>query len=433
MVGKPSRTRTISRRISESSLINASSWDIEMHYHLMGLASGKYNSLVLQAPMPFNLFKLPIKDTYLFDYFQFTASRSLTTFGYDPTSMGKVLIRMALTSSSPSSAAVLHSLLALSSLHRYGLQNQAGELKLSALKALAAASRTAIGPVEAAQHIAAGMLLCSFELHRASCTSGQWRCYVGGVKKIINVSSSGVSGRDGDFSILLDWVYYHDVLSRFSELHWRSEKDIVIAPACSSEYPWKTAIPSTVSNFATTVRLLSDLCDTVAARPLQMAPAEQLSHYIANIQILAFRIRHIPMSMPGDEAIISPKYATMTELFQLSMLVYLNRATGNLLEPSHMTEQRIHQGLAILSQLDTCERQFPLLVLGCEARTDEERVRILDLIERTEESTSSRSSFLVKTLITSIWVQNDLAGGQLDYMEKLSSLISCCNIMPTFV
>ncbi|KAH8431020.1 uncharacterized protein LDX57_008681 [Aspergillus melleus] len=383
--------------------------------------------------MPFNPFKLHVKDIYLFDYFQSTASGSLTTFGHDPTSMGSLLIRMALTNSSPSSTAVLHSLLALSSLHLYGLQSQAGELKLSALRALAAASRTSIGPVEAAQHIAAGMLLCSFELHRASCTSGQWRCYVGGAKKILNVFPSGVSDRDGDFSILLDWVYYHDVLSRFSELHWRSEKDIAIAPACSSKYPWNAAIPSTVFNFDTTVQLLSNLCDAVAARPPPTAPAEQLGHYIANVQILACRIKNIPMSMPGDESIISPKCATMTELFQLSMLVYLNRATGCLLEPSHMTEHRIHQGLASLSQLDTCERQFPLLVLGCEARTDEERIRILDLIDRTEGSTSSRSLFLVKTLIKSIWVQDDLAGGQLDYMEKLSSLISCCNIMPTFV
>ncbi|KAI9036247.1 uncharacterized protein KD926_002156 [Aspergillus affinis] len=416
MIGKPPRTRNIARRISNTALINASSWDIKMHYHLLGLVSDKYTKLVLQAPVPFNPFQLDVKNTYLFDYFRCTASRSLTTFGHDPTSMGNLLIRMALANSSPSSAAVLRSLLALSSLHLHGLQGQAGELKLSALNALATASRTSIGPMETAQHVAAGMLLCSFEILRASCTSGQWRCYVGGVKMFINASCSGISDRDSDLNILLDWVYYHDVLSRFSGLHWRSEKDMDIPPPCSSEYPWRRAIPSTASSFGTTVQLLSEVCDIVAVRPLQTAPAEQLSQYIANAQILAWRINNIP----EDENTINPKLPKMTELFQLSMLIYLSRATGNLFEPPYMTEQRIRHALAMLSDLNTCERQFPLFVIGCEARTDDERGKVLDLIDRTEDSTSSRSLFLVKELIKSIWVQDDLADREVDYMDKLT-------------
>jgi len=78
--------------------------------------------------------------------------------------VGNVLIRMALPSNTPSAAAVFRALLALSSLHRYGLQSQAADLKISAIAALAAASKSNIGPKEAIQHVAAGMLLCSFEV-----------------------------------------------------------------------------------------------------------------------------------------------------------------------------------------------------------------------------------------------------------------------------
>ena len=65
--------------------------------------------------------------------------------------------------------AVLKSLLALASLHRYGAQRQAFELKTSSLKALAAASdRThVLENAEITQHIADGMLLCSFEVTTA--------------------------------------------------------------------------------------------------------------------------------------------------------------------------------------------------------------------------------------------------------------------------
>jgi hypothetical protein len=100
----------------------------------------------------------------------------LAIFDRDPKQLCNVLMRIALSESNTSSStAVLHSLLALSSLHRYGVQSQAIELKISGINALAKASRSdriVIG--EAIQHIAAGMLLCSFEIQRASCTSSQW-------------------------------------------------------------------------------------------------------------------------------------------------------------------------------------------------------------------------------------------------------------------
>lgn len=92
------------------------------------------------------------------------ASSSLSTFGQDPKYIGNMLIRMALVNNKPSSAAVLRSLLALSSLHRSGLQTQAAELKIAALNALGVASNHEISPMEAFQHIAACMLLCSFEV-----------------------------------------------------------------------------------------------------------------------------------------------------------------------------------------------------------------------------------------------------------------------------
>ena len=74
---------------------------------------------------------------------------------------------IAIAGNTSSSAAVLQSLLALSSLHRDGVQQQAAIFKVSSLKALAAASnesRDKLGCKEILQHVAAGMLLCSFEV-----------------------------------------------------------------------------------------------------------------------------------------------------------------------------------------------------------------------------------------------------------------------------
>ena len=71
------------------------------------------------------------------------------------------------------------------------------------------------------QHVAAGMILCTFEIHKQTCTSSQWRWYITGAKHIINSSELHKYSGDGDVGALLDWVYYHDIMARFSALHWR--------------------------------------------------------------------------------------------------------------------------------------------------------------------------------------------------------------------
>ncbi|KAJ5817935.1 hypothetical protein N7447_007943 [Penicillium robsamsonii] len=356
--------------------------------------------------MPFNPFKLDVAENYLFQYFQSTASCSLTTFGHDPTNVGNMLIRMALINNAPSTAAVLRSLLALSSLHRSGLQSQAAELKIAALKALGVASNCEIGTMETMQHVAAGMLLCSYEIHQASCTSGQWRSYIIGVKSVIKASSLDIYKRDSDFNALLDWVYYHDVLSRFSIAHWHPSA--IDRPLVHSDEPVDIPSPpmntdpcievgiithSAQSPFTKILRSLTEVCNLVATKLSNMFSSEEADDFESYVKILAWRIQSIPIS----DTIIdeNPSMVTFVELFQLATLIYLNRAFGNILEPASQTQQRVEQAF--------------------------------------EKRDSSRSLFLTKKLIQAIWIQDDLAHGEIDYTEKLSAILSCCTILPTFV
>lgn len=154
------------------------------------------------------------------------ASKSLATFGHDTTALGNILVRIALQEETATAAAVLQALLAFSSLHCYGLQSQALELKIAALGSLVKASAaSSLGVKATMQHTATGMLLCSFEVHQSSCTSGQWTFYLGGVKTVLNASSIKTLRQLGsDVAVLLDWVHYHEVLTRFFLLHWKREE-----------------------------------------------------------------------------------------------------------------------------------------------------------------------------------------------------------------
>jgi hypothetical protein len=88
----------------------------------------------------------------------------VSTFGGHTTAISNILLQMSLSDGSLAGMAVMQSLLAVSSLHRFGPQAQAISLKLSALRTLAESLKTGIDIKGALQHIAAGMLLCTFEV-----------------------------------------------------------------------------------------------------------------------------------------------------------------------------------------------------------------------------------------------------------------------------
>jgi hypothetical protein len=137
--------------------------------------------------------------------------------------LGDILVRIALESDTASGLALRKALAAFASLHRYGFHAQAIELKIAALRSLAAGSEApSLCAKEAIRHVATGMLLCSFEVHQSSCTSGHWTGYLSGVKTIIHaVSVKTLLQVDPDVAVLLDWMYYHEVHAHFSLLYWK--------------------------------------------------------------------------------------------------------------------------------------------------------------------------------------------------------------------
>ena len=180
-----------------------------------------------------------------------------------------------------------------------------------------------------------------------------------------------------------------------------------------------------------TLELLSEVCDRVHARPPDTKSVPDLDSYKTFLKVLDWKIRSVPVSKSADDD--TSYTTTAVELYRLAMLVYLDRISGDLLDQPTKTRQQVDKAFMIFAQLSSCERQFPLFILGCEARTDDQRAIILDLISRTEKSISSRSPLHVKLLLQAVWAQDDLADHQLTYWDKLSSMMSCCAVVPSLV
>jgi hypothetical protein len=120
------------------------------------------------------------------------------------------------------------------------------------------------------------------------------------------------------------------------------------------------------------------------------------------------------------------------ELYKLATLTYLERQSTNFSGQSTEIESWTSKAFPLLAQLTELGQPFPLFILGCEARTDEQRCIILELISRTELVACSRNMQYVAHIIRSCWVQDDLADGTLDYDEKLGSIFSSMKIVASF-
>jgi hypothetical protein len=92
------------------------------------------------------------------------ASSTLAIFEPDKNEFLSLLVRLALSDSSPSSMAVLQSALALLSFDRHGLQADVFRFKARSLRALIISCNHYFESPTVVQHIAASMILCHLEV-----------------------------------------------------------------------------------------------------------------------------------------------------------------------------------------------------------------------------------------------------------------------------
>ncbi|KAH8667081.1 fungal-specific transcription factor domain-containing protein [Xylariales sp. PMI_506] len=440
------------RRITRLHMINASFQDLAMHNYLLDLTSGKIPRTARALPERFHesaatLWRVPTlggEDAELIHYFVSTAFSSLVIFNQDAAGFRDLLLQLALSNASLPSRAVLYALLAVSSQYRYGLHSRAMEFKMSAISALAQSAKSgALDTVEAAQHVAAGMLLCSFEIHAPSETAGQWLWYVRGAKDVIKTNHLDSKIDQKFVSELLDWVDYHDVISQFSILHWRHGPVETVFAQQLGINGWDSVSSAKITQIANRKRpshrilqFLSEIFSVLLQTSDQVTRTET---FVENLNLLEGRssvIAEICDTYGESSAKIDKNATYLMNLFRLAAMIYLARASESISGELRNVQPLIDEGFLLMSKMRSCDLQFPLAILGAEARTDEQRMLMLDLVRRTELNTWGRTIHCLREGLRSLWVQDDLATEQElvpNYMDKLSVMVSRAPFIPSLV
>ncbi|KAM0437833.1 hypothetical protein ACHAPT_002198 [Fusarium lateritium] len=193
----------------------------------------------------------------------------------------------------------------------------------------------------------------------------------------------------------------------------------------------EATLPSPNPTYAI-LSLLSEVCETL------VDPRDPRSHheeYISSLKALERRIDDV--SVTSSSFKLSNDASFAVELYQVATRIYLARASQSPWEPPENLDSLIEAGFSGTSKTcaSGCEHFFPLLIIACEARRDEQRVAILNLVERTQRDFRIRSVRGVTDAIKSIWVQQDLhADGDIlvNYLDVMSAGISSTSTIPSF-
>lgn len=423
---------------SDVLFVNTTWQDMKVY----GYLSGRRPPSLLLRPFS-RLWRQPqqqVKHLDLVHHFQNFAHLSLVMFGQRPSQIRDSLLSMALAQDAVSGLALFYALLAFSSLHRYGINEHAVQLKIHALQYLSAAvTDEPLVLAQAAQHVAASMLLGSFEILHPSEASGEWLLHTWGAMDTIQATQLKDQPYESDTGHLINWVQYHETISRFTVHHWRHKSLVPTTPVgncpttrnvCSPSLTrYRPTMPSVNPTFAI-LNLLSEISDTLVD---PRDPRSSDDEYQDHLKDIERRIKDVPIK--SDSAKSDPDAMFAVELYQMATQIYLVRASQSPWEPAVNLDPLIDAAFSGPAQYCSCEHFFPLLILACEAHKDEQRVAIINLIERTQRDSRIRSIQGVKDTIQSIWVQQDLHKDDdvlVDYLGIMSSVISSNNSVPSF-
>lgn len=127
------------------------------------------------------------------------------------------------------------------------------------------------------------------------------------------------------------------------------------------------------------------------------------------------------------------RYLTIARMYQLAVLIYLDRVVRGSLADSRLSRTSAEEALGLLSNLGLCERPFIMIMLALQAESDSDRLLVLSALKNaiTERPLSNLAS--TEQIIRRIWAQQDLYGsGQADALKMLNTIISSNDIPPSF-
>ncbi|CAK1356362.1 unnamed protein product [Cercospora beticola] len=321
------------------------------------------------------------------------------------------VLPMALSSRDKVSRSLCNSMLAISAHHRQ-LPGAALAYKVAAMKGLHESVTTLGGGlcvVSPETTLATAMMLCMYSVFDEE--EAQFHAHLEGAKKILSCLPAS-QRRQPAIEFLVNWILYYDILSNFAQPFRDSQAHREIA---FSRDP-QTRPDLIVGLLGCSIEVFDIISSVNKVR------AEVLEHGARDITgtrwqmrvALEEKLRNLTQNFSPDEVAHSTcdqiiASTATAELYRLATLLYLLRVV-----PVHGDEvQRsayLDQAFMALEQLRVATSPWPVFIIACESRTEEQRMKILDVLDCMDSARNVGNVRIVRNIIQTIWRQQDLRG-----------------------
>ncbi|KAK4494533.1 hypothetical protein PRZ48_013889 [Zasmidium cellare] len=211
----------------------------------------------------------------------------------------------------------------------------------------------------------------------------QWRLHMTGARELF-LALSKRREVDADNDFLMTWFLYHEVFGRLSQRPRAGLGDVITRYSSAVHDPRLI-----VGSIGCSIEMLGLINAIDAARGFCQSQSQEPGLIREKKEDLEYRLsavkQHDKAEIDGRGDINQPTAAT-TELYRLAALLCLHQVLTQP-EDQHRRVQHIDSAFSMLQSIKICTSPWPLFTIACEAITDEQRVLILDMLDRMDETT----------------------------------------------
>lgn len=360
------------------------------------------------------------------------------------------LLPMVFTCTSNASESLRHAILALSSFHLAG-SREALTYKSQAIHYLQKSFNTAESPGLSETQLATSMMLCVYSVSQnPPCryyyklanaeevfdeTDGHWNLHLHGAQQILSelYQVATIRGKRLEYNFLFTWFLYHEVLGEFSRpLLYEGLRPASLRLLNDSNFDKSmvclTPLLEPSNDDADYVKIIGSLgcsvevmelvsyvnglrADVLRGKMSTTTPEEQARrqedwHRVEN-QIATLTQRLDPRAAVQLSMSEQVRIRTTAELYRIATFLYLQR-TCNTADAEQLRIIYMEQAFKALHSLEICTSPWPLFVVACETETDEQRIEILQILDRMDDTRNIGNILVLRNIIETFWKRKDL-------------------------
>ncbi|KAJ3525201.1 hypothetical protein NM208_g11740 [Fusarium decemcellulare] len=325
------------------------------------------------------------------------------------------LLPQALSSRSASASALFNAMLSISAFHRFGskaalvYKSNAVRFLFKAIRErLTSSSLTRRSSRDAETQLAACMMLCMYSVFDEQ--DGSWHVHMDGAKKMLqSVHFDGVQYLSSNF--LPNWFLYYEVLGNFT----RPTEESLLQP--DSLWLWQMSesdksliigyLGCSVEVFET-LHQINQLRTQLTSKEHPLPSAERSEQRLKLEKGLHNLVQRLSPE-EGQSTTLLERTHTLAKanLYRLAALLYLQRVCP--LDGDEMTRSvYLEQAFDALNVLSVVSSPWPLFIVASEARSDEQRIAILQMLDDMEKARNIGNIYITRTIIEAFWKQQDM-------------------------